>query len=134
MKRMVGASLCLMVLGSGCATKQQPPWTPTVDTFANSRSQYVAQDLAECEQLALQATGQTVPQGVRATVVGGLIGAATGAAIGAGLGSPGRGAAIGGAAGGVGLGATRIARSETAFRQAYSNCMRQRGHNIVSSS
>lgn len=129
MKRLLAAGTCLTMLGAGCATEK--PWTPTIDTFGSSRSQYVSQDLEECRDLALQASGETVPQGVRATVIGGLVGAAAGAAIGAGFGSPGRGAAVGGAAGGVGLGATRVARSESAFRQAYVNCMRQRGHNVV---
>jgi len=130
MKRLLPPSVCLLVV-AGCTA--QKPWTPTVDTFANSRSQYVSQDLEECRSLALQVSGDTAPQGVRGAVIGGLVGAATGAAIGAGFGSPGRGAAVGGAAGGIGVGAARSARAETAFRQAYINCMRQRGHNVITS-
>jgi hypothetical protein len=64
--------------------------------------------------------------------MGGLVGAAGGAALGAALGNAGRGAAIGAAGGGIGMGATRAVQSDRAFRNAFNNCMRRRGHNVLS--
>jgi outer membrane lipoprotein SlyB len=124
-----GTALALTLAWTGCATRQ--PWSPTVDTYGSSRAQYVSRDTEECRHLALQVSGSAPEQAARGAVMGGLIGAAGGAALGAALGSPGTGAAIGAAAGGVGLGATRAAQSERAFKQAFSNCMRQRGHNVI---
>ena len=129
MKRLLVASTCLMILAGGCAQHQH--WTPTVDTFNNSRSQYVSRDLEECRQLARQVSGDTSSEAMRGAVTGGLVGAASGAALGAAFGSAGRGAAVGAAAGGLGLGAVRASQSDAAFRRSYTNCMRQRGHNVV---
>jgi outer membrane lipoprotein SlyB len=129
MKRLVVAGACLMMLGTGCVT--QKPWTPTVDTFQSSRSQYVSRDLEECRALARNVSGSAPQQAMGGAVTGGLVGAASGAALGAAFGNAGRGAAVGAAAGGIGLGAVRASQSEAAFRQAYVNCMRQRGHTVV---
>src|SRR5262245_32623774 len=129
MKRWFAVVLGLSLLGAGCVTQQ--PWTPTVDTFENSRAQYVSRDLEECRALAFQVSGNAPTQAARGAVGGGLLGAATGAALGAALGNPGKGAAIGAAAGGIGGGAIRGQQSSNAFRQAYSNCMRQRGHRVL---
>lgn len=129
MMRWLVVSTCMMMLGAGCASQQQ--WTPTVDTFSNSRNQYVSRDLEECRRLAREVSGDTTSEAARGAVTGGLVGAAGGAALGAAFGNAGRGAALGAAAGGIGLGATRAAQSDAAFRRAYTNCMRQRGHNVV---
>ncbi len=129
MKLLVTASIVFAVLASGCATQQ--PWTPTVDTFGSSNSQYVSRDLEECRQLAFQVSGSTPENAVRGAVTGGLVGAAGGAAIGAALGNAGRGAAVGAAAGGIGNATRRANQSEAQFRQAYVNCMRQRGHTVI---
>lgn len=126
MRSLAGASAGLLVLVAGCVTQQ--PWTPTVDTFGSTRSQYVSRDLEECRRLAHQVSGDASTEAARGAVTGGLVGAATGAAIGAAFGSAGRGAAVGAAAGGVGVGASRAAQADASFRQAYINCMRQRGH------
>jgi outer membrane lipoprotein SlyB len=117
-----------MLLGA-CAT--QTGWAPTVDTYGDSRAQYVSQDQAECRQLALQASGGTAQSAVTGTVVGGLLGAAAGAAIGAAAGNPGKGAAIGAAAGGIGGGTHQGIRSEQGFQSAYRTCMRGRQHNVL---
>ncbi|MBA2591240.1 MAG: glycine zipper family protein [Pseudomonadota bacterium] len=119
------ASMCL----GACAS--QTGWAPTVDTYGDSRAQYVSQDQAECRQLALQASGGTAQNAVTGTVVGGLLGAAAGAAIGAAAGNPGKGAAIGAAAGGIGGGTHQGVRSEQGFQSAYRNCMRARQHNVL---
>lgn len=129
MKRIVVISAGLTMFAAGCAAQQ--PWQPTVDTFGSSRAQYVSRDTEECRQLAFQVSGNSTNQAVRGAATGGLVGAASGAALGAAFGNAGRGAAVGAAAGGIGLGAARASQSEQAFRQAYVNCMRQRGHRVV---
>jgi len=129
MKRWTSVGLMAVAL-AGCVTQQ--PWTPTVDTFNNdARSQYVSRDMEECRRLAHQVSGDAQQAAVSGAVTGGLVGAAGGAAIGAAFGSAGRGAAVGAAAGGIGRGVQQAQRSENAFRQAYVNCMRQRGHTVI---
>ncbi len=130
MKRCLTASMSLMVMLSA-GTGWARTWTPTVDTYGSSRAQYVSRDLEQCRTLAEQAGGDRIGQGARGAVSGGLVGAAGGAAIGAALGNAGRGAAVGGVAGGVGRGVRRSQQSEGAFRQAFTNCMRQRGHRVL---
>ena len=129
MKRSWAVGTTLALLCAGCAT--QRPWTPTVDTFNNSNAQYVNRDMEECRQLALQASGSAPSEAARGAVTGGLVGAAAGAAVGSAFGSAGRGALVGGAAGGIGMGAVRASQTEQAFKMAYRNCMRQRGHNVI---
>ena len=129
MKRSFAASTVLALLCAGCATQQ--PWRPTVDTYGSSQAQFVSRDMEECRNLAFQVSGDSRNEAARGAVTGGLVGAAGGAALGAAFGNAGRGAAVGAAAGGIGLGATRAAQSESAFRQAYVNCMRQRGHTVI---
>jgi len=125
-RSLVPATLLLV---AGCAT--QRPWTPVVDTYRDSHAQYLAQDMEECRELALQASGYAPQQGALGGVVGGLAGAAAGAAIGAALGHPAPGAAVGAAAGGIGTGVAAAGRSESEFKRAYSRCMRQRGHPVI---
>ena len=60
-----------------------------------------------------------------------LAGAAGGAALGAIMGDPGKGAAIGAATGGIGGGAYTGVSADQKFKQAFNNCMRSRGHNVV---
>ena len=134
MKRSLAATMGLALatvstVWTGCVTQQ--PWTPTVDTFGSSQSQYVHRDMEQCRQLAFQVSGSTPNNAARGALTGGLVGAAGGAALGAALGNAGRGAAVGAAAGGIGLGAARASQSEQTFPQADVNCMRQRGHNVV---
>lgn len=119
----------LAVFATSCAT--QSTWTPTVDTYGDSRAQYVSRDMEECRSLAYRSSGDTTKETGKGAVVGGLIGAAAGAAIGAAFGSPGTGAAVGAAAGGIGTGLTKGVRSEQSFKQAYRNCMRNRGHRVI---
>ena len=113
----------------GCASTGS--WQPTVDPKQGATYESVQTDLAECKQLALQASGGTGQKTAKGAVVGGLIGAAAGAAIGAAVGDPGTGAAVGAAAGGIG-GATKEGLSaEDQYQQSYVNCMRGRGHNVI---
>jgi outer membrane lipoprotein SlyB len=121
--------LCAAML-SACVSQSQ--WTPTVDTFGSSRAQYVTRDQAECRELAMQVSGSSTGQAAQGAVAGGLLGAAAGAAIGAAAGNAGRGAAVGAAAGGIGTGAVRGVQSNQAFQRAFNQCMRNRGHNVLS--
>jgi outer membrane lipoprotein SlyB len=129
MKRTLAVCTASLWLLAGCATTQ--PWTPVVDTYGNSRAQFVHRDTEECRQMARQVSGHSPNQAARGAVTGGLIGAAGGAALGAALGNAGRGAAIGAAAGGIGQGVRSGAGAERNFQQAFNNCMRGRGHNVL---
>jgi outer membrane lipoprotein SlyB len=115
---------------AGCSVSQST-WTPTVDTYGDSRAQYVSRDMQECRELAMQASGSSTRKAVEGGAVGGLIGAAAGAALGAAFGSPGTGAAVGAAAGGLGTGAVRGVMSEQDFKSAFRQCMRNRGHTVL---
>jgi len=122
---LIASSLFL----SACAT--QSGWSPTVDPYGDPNAYRLNQDLDECRQLALQASGGTAKQTATGAVVGGLIGAATGAALGAISGNPGAGAAYGAAAGGIGGGVKQGFEAEGGYKSAYTNCMRHRGHYTV---
>jgi len=122
---LVTSSLLL----SACAT--QTGWSPTVDPYGDPNAHRINQDYEECRQLALRASGGTTQEVVKGAAIGGLLGAATGAAIGAISGNPGAGAAYGAAIGGFGGGTKQGFESEDAYKRAYSNCMRHRGHYTV---
>lgn len=113
---------------TGCATATG--WTPTVDTYNDRNAYRLNQDMQECQQLASQ-SASTVKDTATGAAVGGLVGAAGGAAIGAITGDPGKGAAIGAAAGGIGGAAQQGIHSNDGYKNAYRNCLRQRGHNVV---
>jgi len=109
MKHTLSLGLSLLTL-SACVS--QSHWTPTVDTYGNSRAQYVTRDQQECRELAMQASGgSSTGQAAQGAVVGGLLGAA---------------------AGGIGTGAVRGVQSNQAFQRAFNQCMRNRGHNVLS--
>jgi hypothetical protein len=114
---------------SGCYS--HGGWTPTVDPYNDRNAYRINQDMAECNQLARQASGGTVKETAIGAGVGGLVGAAGGAVVGAFTGNPGAGAAIGAAAGGFGGGAKQGFSAEEQFKRSYSSCMRNRGHNVV---
>ena len=133
-RNLPSISACLLLL-TGCATTSQTQWTPTVDTFGNSRAQYLSRDMEECRALALRASGTTGEQATQGAVQGGLIGAAGGAAIGGIAGGSwsgaGRGAALGAVVAGLAGGVSGSKQAEQAFQQAFRNCLRQRGHNVI---
>ena len=124
---------CVVFIGSalisGCYS--QGGWTPTVDSYNDPNAYRINQDMAECKDLASHASGGTAKETAIGAGVGGLIGAAGGAVVGAFLGSPGTGAAVGAAAGGFGGAAKQGFSAEDEYKRAYSNCMRNRRHNIV---
>ena len=126
------ASIILLV---GCATTSQTQWTPTVDTYGNSRAQYLSRDTEECRALAMRASGSTSEQATQGAVSSGLLGAAGGAAIGGILGgsrsSLARGAGVGAVGGALAGGTSSAAQTEAQFKQAFRNCLRQRGHTVI---
>jgi outer membrane lipoprotein SlyB len=131
---MKKSNLCIIVLVgfgvSGCYS--YGGYTPTVDAYGDKNAYRINQDMAECRQLAEQASGGgTGKETLIGAGVGGLIGAAAGAAIGAAAGNPGMGAAIGAGAGGFGGAAKQGFTSEDRFRNAYNQCMSGRGHNVI---
>ena len=103
---------------------QAPPSRPAYGRNYN-------QDLMECKMLAQRVSGYTPQKAIEGGLLGGALGAAAGAAIGAVTGSPGKGAAIGAAAGGIGGGAYNAVEAERKYKQAYINCMRSRGWNVI---
>ncbi|MGR8940675.1 MAG: glycine zipper family protein [Gammaproteobacteria bacterium] len=125
--------LCTAVIGSvlltGCYS--YGGWKPTVDPYNDPNAYRINQDMAECDQLARQASGGTTKETAIGAGTGALIGAAGGAVVGAFTGNPATGAAIGAAAGGFGGGAKQGFSAEEDFKRAYKNCMRNRGHRVV---
>lgn len=117
------------ILLSACAS--QTGWTPTVDPYNDPNAYRINQDMAECRQLASQASGGTAKEAAVGAGVGGLVGAAGGAVVGAFTGNPGAGAAIGAAAGGFGGAAKQGFTAEEKYKNAYNNCMSGRGHRVV---
>ncbi|MGZ8945904.1 MAG: glycine zipper family protein [Methylococcaceae bacterium] len=117
------------ILVSACAS--QTGWAPTIDSYNDPNAYRINQDMAECKVLAEQTAGGTAKEAAIGTGVGALIGAAGGAAIGAIAGSPGTGAAIGAAAGGIGGGSYKGIDTETKYKNAYNNCMSNRGHKVI---
>jgi hypothetical protein len=127
--QILPSTLVVSLLLSGCAS--QTGWTPVVDTYGDPNIARLNQDMAECQQLATQASGGTAKETAIGAGVGGLIGAAGGAALGAALGSPGTGAALGAAAGGIGGATKQGLEAENKYKSAYNSCLRQRGHKVV---
>ena len=122
-------TIILALFFSGCA--YHSGWTPTVDPYGDPNVANIQRDQIECQTLARHASGNPVNEVGKGALVGGATGAAAGAAIGAAVGSPGPGAAIGAAAGGVGGMVRQGFGADEKFKQAFINCMRNRGHNVI---
>ena len=130
MKKLATSSVFIgSILLSACAS--QGGWTPTVDSYNDPNAYRINQDMAECKQLAGQASGGTATETAVGAGTGALLGAAGGAIIGAFTGSPGTGAAIGAAAGGFGGGAYKGMGAEDKYKSSYNNCMSGRGHKVL---
>ncbi|MDD2659704.1 MAG: glycine zipper family protein [Methylococcales bacterium] len=117
------------VLLSGCYS--YGGYQPTVDSYNDPNAYRINQDMAECKQLASEASGGTAKETAIGAGTGALIGAAGGAIVGAFTGNPGAGAAIGAAAGGFGGGGYQGMSAEQKYKNAYNNCMSGRGHKVV---
>jgi outer membrane lipoprotein SlyB len=127
MLKKIGISV-LALSFAGCASTTG--WMPTVDTYGDPNASMISANMADCQNIAKQASGWTPTETGKGALVGGLLGAAAGAAIGAAAGHPGKGAAIGAAAGGIGGGTYKGAAAEDNYKRAYRDCMRRRGHNV----
>lgn len=114
---------------SGCA--YQSSWTPAVDPYGDPNVANIQRDQIECRTLAKHASGNPVNEIGKGALIGGATGAAAGAAIGAVSGVPGAGAAIGAAAGGIGGMVEQGFGADHQYKQAFINCMRNRGHNVI---
>lgn len=110
----------------GCA--EQRGWTPTVDPYGDPNAYRLNQDMSECKQLASHASGGTATESAIGVAGGGLLGAAGGAAIGALTGNPASGAMIGATAGGLTGGASQGFNANAQYKNAFNNCLRNRGH------
>jgi outer membrane lipoprotein SlyB len=130
MKKLTASIVFIGVtLLSGCYSAGG--WTPTVDTYNDPNAYRMNQDMAECQQLASQASGGTAKETAVGAGTGALLGAAAGAIIGAFAGNAGTGAAIGAASGGFGGGAYKGLSTEDRYKNAYNNCMSGRGHKVI---
>ena len=116
-------------LVSGCYS--YGGYQPTVDTYNDPNAYRINQDMAECKQLASQASGGAAKETAIGAGTGAALGAATGAIIGAFTGSAGTGAALGAATGALGGGAYKGIDTENRYKNAYNNCMSNRGHKVV---
>ncbi|MDJ0786354.1 MAG: hypothetical protein QNK05_06070 [Myxococcota bacterium] len=128
---LVAASLLLLVAGplSGCTNRNT--WKPTIDPYNNPNAARLSADEAQCRQIANEAAGGKGGSAAARGVMSGLLGAATGAAIGAIFGDAGQGAASGAIAGTVSGGVGGAASSDAHFKRVFSNCLRNRGHNVL---
>lgn len=125
-KILLTAVMCVGL--AACAS--QRGWTPVVDVANDKNAANLGNDMTVCKQLADQAADQLGTVGER-TAIGAVGGAAGGALLGAIVGSPGTGAALGAVTGtGAGLGSGAI-DSDNAYKRAYINCLKQRGHPVI---
>jgi outer membrane lipoprotein SlyB len=119
----------LALIFSGCA--YQSGWTPTMDPYGDPNVANIARDQIDCRVLAKQAAGNPATEVGKGALTGGATGAMAGAALGAVTGSPGVGAAMGAAAGGIGGLIEQGFGVNHQYKQAFINCMRGRGHNVL---
>lgn len=119
----------MALIFSGCAN--QSGWTPTIDPHGDPNVANIARDQIHCRVLAKQAAGNPVAEVGKGALAGGATGAMSGAVLGAVTGAPAAGAALGAATGGVGGLIGTGFRVDNQYKQAFVNCMRGRGHNVV---
>jgi len=99
--------LAVATLIGGCASTRQT-WTPTADTYGNSRPQYLSRHRG-MSGIGAAAAGAPMGEFMRGSLRGNRVGAAGGAAIGPVLGNPLRGAMLGATAVGIAAGVSRVA-------------------------
>ncbi|MCH2184234.1 hypothetical protein MK280_00015 [Myxococcota bacterium] len=122
------AWMLAIALVAGCVS--QNSWTPTDDTANDPKAAELAQDEAECRELAKKgaASGKHTAEGA---AEGAAVGVLAGAALGAIGGDPGIGAAAG-ATGGAATGGVAMARDSNAdFKRIFTNCLKERGHPVL---
>lgn len=119
--------LLTAIVLSGCASVSH--YTPIVDTFGDTRLNYIAIDMQECKQLAEQAS--VAKDALAYGLAGGLAGGAGGSALGAVIGNPAIGAAAGAAGAGVIGGTYGAFQADERYKRIYRQCMRNRQHHVV---
>lgn len=124
----ISVAIALLAL-SGCATTSN--WQPIIDAKIDRHKDRIYTDLADCKQLASQASGLSVEEVGKTALIGGAMGAAGGAAIGAAAGNAGTGAAVGAAAAGLGSGLYKTFRGDEEYKRVYTRCMQRRGHTVL---
>ncbi len=128
---IAGLSLLMgAVFLAGCASSKSE-WSPKVDTTNSPKAQNLSADMEECRAIARDASGSTEGKTAKGAAIGGGIGAAGGAVIGAAAGKPMTGAALGAAGGAAGGGIAGNRRSDKRFKEAFRNCLTERGHKVV---
>ena len=127
--RLLTLPACVLFV-AGCATPQSQ-WTPAVDTYGNSRAQYLTRDMEECRAIATSSSGSVQDETARGAGIGALGGAAAGFLVGSAFGRAGEGAVAGAALGATGGAAVQGTRTRAQFEEAFRNCLRGRGHNVV---
>jgi hypothetical protein len=125
---LITSIVVVAVAATGCAT--YGGWQPTVDAYNDRNPAAIPADTEQCKALAQQA-GSVGTETAKGAGVGALVGAAGGAALGAIYGNPATGAATGAVVGGLGGATKQGLEGDTQYRQAFINCMRNRGHNVI---
>jgi len=126
-QRIALLSLVVLIF-SGCAAHSG--YRPTVDPYGDPRADRIGQDLYECDGLAYQAS-RVGEESVRGAIVGGGLGMIGGAILGGFSGRPVQGAMFGATVGGFTGGVSQGVNADQRFINAYRNCMRNRGHNVI---
>jgi OmpA family protein len=106
-------------------------WEPVIDHRMDSAAATQDRDLAECRELASRASGDTMTEVAKGTVMGALGGAAFGAMIGGISGHAGTGAAYGAAIGGTGGALHNGLSAEEQYKHSYIRCLEGRGHRVL---
>jgi len=102
-----------------------------VDASRDVHKDTLDRDLAECKELASQASGGTATEAAKGTGAGAVVGAAAGAVIGAVSGNAGHGAALGSAIGGTSGGVHQGVSAEHQYKRSYIKCLEGRGHPVI---
>ncbi len=131
MIRKISTFIISGLILTGCAS--QTGWSPTIDPYNDPDPGRISADKAECKDLALQASGGTTTEVAKGAAGGAAIGAAGGALLGALSGGTtvAQGALAGAAIGGMGGGVSQGMSAEEAYKRAFTNCLRNRGHNVI---
>ena len=119
--------LILLGLISGCASYSN--YQPVVDVSNNANNVNLQKDMVECRQLAEQASNN--PDAARNIIGSTVLGSGLGALGGLAFNNPAGGAIVGSVAGLGMSGAREAINSDNQFKQAYINCLRSRGHNVI---
>lgn len=128
MRKSLILALCA-AFAAGCATVGG--WKPVIDSRVDAHPENIDRDLAECRDLAKEASGGVGKSALKGTAMGAVGGAAIGAVLGAVSGDAGGGAAIGSALGGTGGAVTQGLSADEQYKVSYLKCLEGRGHRVI---